>query len=242
MNPIILIDEIDKVSKTEHGKEIIGILTHLLDPTQNDVFQDKYFSGIELDLSKALFVLSYNDAELIDRILLDRVHRIKFENLSLEDKIVIAKKYVLPEIYGKMGLEGIIGFSDEVLKFIIEEYTCESGVRKMKQILFEIIGEINLDVLKNHTNIDIDLPIQISIDDIKNNYFKDKMEIIIRKVPEDNLVGFANGMYATSLGNGGTLPIHAKFFPCDEFLQLKNFCLFIKKHPPGGGEGCSKVK
>lgn len=71
MNPIILIDEIDKISKTEHGKEITGVLTHLLDPSQNKQFQDKYFSGIDLDLSKVLFILSYNDAQLIDRILLD---------------------------------------------------------------------------------------------------------------------------------------------------------------------------
>ena len=56
MNPIIFIDELDKVSKTEHGREIIGILTHLIDPTQNDVFEDKYFAGINLDLSKALFI------------------------------------------------------------------------------------------------------------------------------------------------------------------------------------------
>ena len=70
MNPIIFIDELDKVSKTEHGKEIIGILTHLIDSTQNDSFQDKYFSNIDLDLSKALFIFSYNDVELIDKILL----------------------------------------------------------------------------------------------------------------------------------------------------------------------------
>ena len=59
MNPIIFIDELDKVSRTEHGKEIIGILTHLIDQTQNDSFQDKYFNGIDLDLSKALFIFSY---------------------------------------------------------------------------------------------------------------------------------------------------------------------------------------
>jgi ATP-dependent Lon protease len=87
MNPIILIDEIDKISRTEHGKEITGILTHLLDPTQNDSFQDKYFSGIELDLSKVLFILSYNDADAIDKVLLDRIHRIKFDTLSIEDKV-----------------------------------------------------------------------------------------------------------------------------------------------------------
>jgi hypothetical protein len=221
MNPIIFIDEVDKISRTEHGKEIVGILTHLLDPAQNDCFQDKYFTGIDLDLSKALFILSYNDVDSIDKILLDRVHRIKFNSLTLEDKLIICKTHILPEVYKKMGLENMISFDDETLKFIIDEYTLESGVRKLKEILFEIISEINLDVLKNNINENIVLPIQISIDDIKNKYFKDKKEIIIRKVPEESLVGFANGMYATSLGNGGTLPIHAKFYPCDEFLQLK---------------------
>jgi len=120
MNPIILIDEVDKISKTEQGKEIIGILTHLLDPTQNAAFQDKYFSGIDLDLSKALFILSYNDPDSIDKIMLDRVHRIKFNSLSIEDKIIICNKHLLPEIYKNVGLEDMIYFSDEVLKFIIE--------------------------------------------------------------------------------------------------------------------------
>ena len=219
MNPIIFIDEVDKISRTEHGKEIVGILTHLLDPAQNDCFQDKYFTGIDLDLSKALFILSYNDVNAIDKILLDRVHRIKFNSLSLEDKLIICKTHILPEVYKKMGLEDIISFNDDVLKFIIEEYTTEAGVRKLKEILFEIVGEINLDVLKN--NNDYEFPIQISVDNVKNKYFKDKHQVIIRKVPEENLVGFANGMYATSLGNGGTLPIHAKFFPSEQFLELK---------------------
>ena len=98
MNPIIFIDELDKVSKTEHG-EIIGVLTHLIDPTQNEGFQDKYFNGIDLDLSKALFIFSYNDPDAIDRILLDRIHRVKFEHLSLKDKLTIAEKHLLPEIY-----------------------------------------------------------------------------------------------------------------------------------------------
>jgi ATP-dependent Lon protease len=119
-----------------------------------------------------------------------------------------------------MGLEDMIKFEDEVLKFIIDEYTCESGVRKLKEILFEIIGEINLDVLKNNDK-ELDLPILITIEDIKKKYFKDKREVIIRKVPDKSIVGYANGMYATSVGNGGTLPIHAKFFPSEKFLELK---------------------
>ena len=221
MNPIIFIDEIDKISRTEHGREIIGILTHLLDPAQNDCFQDKYFTGIDLDLSKALFILSYNDPDAIDKILLDRVHRIKFISLTLQDKLIISKTHILPDIYRKMGLEDMVQFDDATLKFIIDEYTLESGVRKLKEILFEIVGEINLDILKNHDTKTHDLPIHITIHDIKNNYFKDKREIIIRQVPNENIVGLANGMYATSLGNGGTLPIHAKFYPCEQFLELK---------------------
>ena len=220
MNPIIFIDEVDKISRTEHGKEIVGILTHLLDPAQNDCFQDKYFTGIDLDLSKALFILSYNDVDAIDKILLDRVHRIKFNSLTLEDKLVISKTHILPDVYKKMGLEDTIVFADDVLKFIIDEYTSESGVRKLKEIMFEIVGEINLDILKNN-DADYELPINISIADIKTKYFKDKREVIIRKVPDESLVGFANGMFATSHGNGGTLPIHAKFFPSEQFLELK---------------------
>lgn len=219
MNPIIFIDEVDKISKTEHGKEIIGILTHLLDSTQNDCFQDKYFSGIDLDLSKALFILSYNDADLIDKILLDRVHRVKFKNLSLEDKMIVSNVHILPEIYKKMGLENMIHFSDDVLRFIIDEYTAEPGVRKLKEILFEIVGEINLDILKN-MNSDYDIPVNISINDIKQKYFKDKHEIKHKKIHNESKVGIINGLWANALGRGGVIPIQVNWRPSSKFLQL----------------------
>jgi ATP-dependent Lon protease len=220
MNPIIFIDEIDKISKTEHGREIIGILTHLLDPTQNDSFQDKYFNGIDLDLSKALFILSYNDVTLLDKTMLDRIHRIKFNNLTLEEKLVIAKTHILPEIYKKMGLENMIHFNDDVLKIIIEEYTSEPGVRKLKEILYEIIGEINIDILKNK-NYEYDFLIQITEDNIKHKYFKDKHEVIHKKVHTENMVGIANGMWANSMGQGGVIPIQTKFYPAQKFLDIK---------------------
>jgi ATP-dependent Lon protease len=219
MNPIIFIDEVDKISRTEHGKEIVGILTHLLDPAQNDCFQDKYFTGIDLDLSKALFILSYNDVDAIDKILLDRVHRIKFNNLSLEDKLIICNTHILPEVYKKMGLEDMIHFNDDVLKFIIDEYTCESGVRKLKEILFEIVGEINLDILKNNDK-EYELPIQISIDDIKTKYFKDKHEIKHKKIHSESRVGVINGLWANALGKGGVIPIQVGWRPSDKFLSL----------------------
>jgi ATP-dependent Lon protease len=219
MNPIIYIDEVDKISRTEHGKEIVGILTHLLDPAQNDCFQDKYFTGIDLDLSKALFILSYNDPSAIDKILLDRVHRIKFENLSLEDKIIICNTHILPDVYKKMGLEDMIFFSDEVLKFIIDEYTSESGVRKLKEILFEIVGEINLNTLKNNDN-DFSLPIQITIEDIKTDYFKDKHEIKHKKIHTESKIGVINGLWANALGKGGVIPIQVNWRPSEKFLNL----------------------
>ena len=240
MNPIILIDEVDKISKTEHGKEIIGILTHLLDPSQNDCFQDKYFSGIDLDLSKALFILSYNDVDAIDKILLDRIHRIKFTNLSIEDKLIITKNHILPEVYKKMGLDDVIYFSDDVIKFLINEYTCEAGVRKLKEILFEIVGEINLDILKNsdfslniETNeccnenantiiqtTEINIPFIITIESIKTKYFKDKQDVKMKKIHDKSEIGIINGLWANSLGQGGIIPIQAQWRPSNKFLEL----------------------
>ena len=219
MNPIIFIDEVDKISRTEHGKEIVGILTHLLDPAQNDCFQDKYFTGIDLDLSKALFILSYNDVEAIDKILLDRVHRIKFNSLTIEDKLIICNTHILPEIYKKMGLEDIIHFNEEVLKFIIEEYTLEPGVRKLKEILFEIVGEINIDVLKNNET-DYEFPIELKIDNIKNKYFKDKRETKIYKVHSESKVGVINALWANQMSQGGVLPLQASYIPSNKFLEL----------------------
>jgi len=220
MNPIIFIDELDKVSRSEHGKEIVGILTHLVDETQNDGFQDKYFSGIDLDLSKALFIFSYNDPHLIDKILLDRIHRVKFDHLSLDDKLVIVNKYLLPEIYGKIGLQGAIRFPDEIITFIIETYTYEPGVRKLKEILFEVISEINLEILDNGSN-DIAIPIVITEDDLKHKYLKERNEIIHKRIPDEPNIGVINGLWANALGKGGVIPIECFFFPAQNLLDLK---------------------
>jgi hypothetical protein len=220
MNPIIFIDELDKVSKTENGKEIIGILTHLIDQTQNDTFQDKYFNGIPLNLSKALFIFSYNDAELIDKILLDRIHRIKFDTISVEDKLIIMRNFILPEIYKKMGLENMIEISDEVIESIINDYTAEPGVRKLKELMFEIIGEINLAILKNTALIE-EIPIVLTIENIKIKYLKDRTEVRPMKIHVEPLVGVINGMWANSVGKGGILPIEASYYPSSTFLELK---------------------
>jgi len=221
MNPIIYIDELDKVSKTEHGKEIIGILTHMIDSTQNDSFQDKYFSGVDIDLSKALFIFSYNDPEQIDRILLDRIHRIKFDNLTLEDKMVIVKDYILPEINEKMGFENVVDLNDTLIQYIIENYTIEPGVRKLKELLFDMYGEINLEILKIDMLHNVSIPLQLTEHDIDNKYLKNYKKVNEKRIHSSPEKGIINGLWANVLGHGGIIPIQCMLFPSSNFLELR---------------------
>ena len=218
MNPIIFIDELDKVSKTEHGKEIIGILIHLIDSTQNTHFQDKYFSNIDLDLSKVLFIFSYNDVDMIDKILLDRIHRIKFDILTLDDKIIIARDYLLPELYVNFHFNDVLIFDDIEIKFIIEHYTNEPGVRKLKELLFEIISSINLTILKG--KFIYELPYTVSIAYIEE-LLKDRYKISYLKINSEPKVGIINGLWANSFGNSGIIHIESGFFYSSKFLELK---------------------
>ncbi len=219
MNPIIFIDEVDKVSRTETGREIIGILTHLVDPTQNDAFQDKYFSGIDLDLSKVLFIFSYNDVELMDRILLDRIHRIKFKHITIDEKLIICNKHMLPEILAKMGQVGNITFTDEVLVYLISTYTSEAGVRKLKEILFEIVGEINIELLRDpHLT---QLPIIVTKEMISEKYLKQRYKARPKLIHTSNAVGIINGLWANAMGKGGIIQIEAKYMLSDKLFELK---------------------
>ena len=217
MNPIIFIDELCKVSKTEHGREIIGVLTHLVDPTQNDAFQDKYFNGIDIDLSKALFIFSYNDPDAIDRVLLDRIHRVKFEHLSMADKLVVARDHLLPDIYGKMGVGDTICIQDSLVEHIVETYTCEPGVRKLKQILFEIVGELNLRQLRGEGGGE---RLVVTKDDLQT-ILEGRHPVRIKEVHTEPSVGLMVGLWANGAGQGGTLPIEVRSYPSPSFLDLK---------------------
>ena len=220
MNPIIFIDELDKISKTENGKELIGILTHLIDSSQNDRFQDKYFNGIDIDVSKVLFIFSYNDVSIIDRILLDRIHRVKFDRLTIIDKIEITKKHLLKEISSKLGLENQIEIEDETIRFVINRYTNESGVRKLKEILFEIYSQINLELLENSFEME-SLPIVLTQENIENVYLKDRFKSRPQLIHKEPTAGLINGLWANSLGMGGILSIESSFIYASNFLELK---------------------
>ena len=219
MNPIIFIDELDKVSRTEHGKEIIGILTHLVDSTQNSGFQDKYFRGIDIDLSKVLFIFSYNDPSLIDKILLDRIHRVRFEHLDIDDKLEITKSYMLPEIYEKIGIaKDTIVLEDDIIIFIIDYFTRESGVRKLREILFEIISEINLEILNGELE---KTPLVLTKEMIKTKYLKDRHQVYYVKIHDKHSVGLINGLWANAYGMGGIIQIECNFLPSNTFMDLK---------------------
>ena len=199
MNPIIYIDELDKISRTEQGKEIVGILTHLTDPSQNEEFTDKYFSGIKFDISKCLIIFSYNDYSLIDKVLIDRIHRIQITALNKLDKLIVANNHLLPEIYENIGIDkNLIEFSDENIIYLIDIYTYEAGARKLKEKLYEIVREINLQYLKNN----ITFPYIITKEFI-DKLFINSNKFYIKKINNKPLIGLVNGLYATNSGIGG---------------------------------------
>ena len=218
MNPIIYIDELDKISNTEHGREIIGILTHLTDRAQNDTFEDKYFAGIKLDLSKALFIFSYNDSNSIDRILKDRITEIKIKPLTKIDKLIITNEYVMPDIYKNVGFKkDEIIMPKKLISEIIDNYTYEPGVRKLNEILFDTIREINLKKIMEN---DLDLPFTINKEFI-DNLLADRPCIEHKKIASKPFIGMINGMYASSNYLGGITIIQVMKVASDRKLGLE---------------------
>jgi len=146
MNPVIYFDELDKISETAKGEEIVGILTHLTDTSQNAQFHDRYFAEIDFDLSKCLFIFSYNDESKVNPILLDRMYRINTSGYNKKDKTQIAQKYLIPKICAQVGFrEGDIVIPDTVIEHIVENYTeGEQGVRNLKRCLEVVHRKLNL--------------------------------------------------------------------------------------------------
>jgi len=145
MNPVFYFDELDKISETSKGDEIVNILMHITDAAQNDRFQDKYFIDFEFDISKSLIIFSYNHEEKINPILRDRMVRIKTEGYNIQDKVHIVQKYVLPDVLNQYKFEvGDIVFSDEVIKSIVSMIEREDGVRNLKRAVQDIVSHVNL--------------------------------------------------------------------------------------------------
>ena len=186
MNPVIYFDELDKISDTPRGEEIAGILTHLTDTSQNSQFHDKYFAEINFDLSKCLFIFSYNDESKVNPILKDRMYRIKTKGYSGKEKTVIANNYLLPRIREQVKFnEGDITIPDDVVSYINETHCHkEDGVRNMKRCLEIIHTKINLyrlmkpgsNLFEDEMSIKVEFPFNVS---------KDIVDKLIKKEQEN---------------------------------------------------------
>ena len=148
MNPVIYFDELDKVSDTPKGEEIIGILTHLTDTTQNSQFHDKYFAELDFDLSKCLLIFSYNDESKVNSILKDRMYRIQTKGYDTNEKVIIARNHLIPSIRKQVNFsEEDIIISDDIIRHIAgnERMTNkESGVRNLKRCIEILFTKLNL--------------------------------------------------------------------------------------------------
>ena len=180
MNPVIYFDELDKVSDTPKGEEIIGILTHLTDTSQNSSFHDKYFSDIDFDLSKCLFIFSYNDESKINPILKDRMYCIQTKGYNPKEKITIAKNYLLPKIREQVNFkEDELIIPDETIEYLTTNKNLtkgEEGVRNLKRCLEIVHTKLNLFRLVNPENSiinkEIDLKVEFPFNVTKENVDK----------------------------------------------------------------------
>jgi ATP-dependent Lon protease len=158
MNPVIYFDELDKISDTPRGEEIVSILTHLTDTTQNNQYHDKYFSEVDFDLSKCLFIFSYNEEAKVNPILRDRMYRIQTKGYESKEKVIIARKHLLPKIREQINFkEEDVIIPDETLQYIItnDKFSkAEQGVRNLKRCLEIIHTKLNLfRLVKDDTKI-----------------------------------------------------------------------------------------
>ena len=220
---IIYFDELDKVCQKNGSNEISNILIHLTDPNMNKTFQDRFFQGIDFPLDKVIFIFSYNDRSKIDPILLDRFLQINIKPYSLDDKIKLFKQFLFKEVCESIGfIHTDFKISDNVIKFLINNYTLEAGVRELKRKLEKIILSLNVDRLyqrnlfKNNKK-----KIILTKSLIENLLTDDTFEI--EKIHSKPLVGIINGLYATQSGFGGIVPIQitSNYFNNDSSFSLR---------------------
>jgi len=182
MNPIFFFDELDKVSNSRYGEEIINTLIHITDSSQNEKFSDKYIEELELDLSKSLFFFTFNDINKVNPILRDRMIIINIDKYTRNDKLNLIKHSLLNDIYNSYGFkENDIIITDELIYYIIDKTIEEDGVRNLQRNINNIYSYINMNRFINFDKNDlIKFPFHL------NKEFIDKY-IIIKKEINTNL-------------------------------------------------------
>jgi len=178
-----MFDEIDKISQTPKGEEVMNLLIHLTDPVQNGDFEDKYLSGVPIDLSKVMFIFSANDINKIDRVLLDRMMVIDLKGYDLKQKTAIAEQYLLPSALKEVNLTERISISKDILTHIIEEYANdEKGVRELKRCIEQVTQKINMLRMFNSP----DLPFHIKDFSLPFIVKRDHMKLFLKKKENPN--------------------------------------------------------
>ena len=184
MNPVLYFDELDKVSNTPHGEEIISMLVHLTDRTQNTQFHDRYFAGVDLDLSQCLIVFSFNDTNAVNPILRDRMQIINCSGYSSEEKQFILKDHVWPRLLSQLRFKlEDIELTEQSMKFLISEYSSkEQGVRTLLRTVETIITRLNMlriandDVMKEYKfYIKLEFPLVLTEAIIKKLLFDNEL-------------------------------------------------------------------
>jgi endopeptidase La len=216
---IMYFDELDK-SCTKHGStnEITSILIHLTDPNTNKAFQDRFFQGIDFPLDKIIFVASYNDSTKIDPILLDRLVEIEVKSYTINDKIIILKDYIINELKENIGINYDIIIDENSVKRFIYEFTSESGVRDLKHKIEQVLLNINKDILIDKLHVENSIRLDY---DLILNYLQLKDKNINKRIPDYDQIGYVNGLYATSTGNGGITSIEICQIKTGNDFQLK---------------------
>lgn len=186
MNPIMYFDELDKISGTPHGEEVSNMLIHLIDRTQNSQFHDRYFSGIDFDLSKCLFVFSFNEIQYINPILKDRMQIIECSGYTIKEKQVILHDYVWPDLLERLEFK-----KDDILlttdssNYLISEYSSkEEGIRNLIRSAEMLITRLNMLRIADEETmkvydfyISVEFPLQLNVQYIKKLLFDtDKKE------------------------------------------------------------------
>ena len=159
MSMVMMFDELDKISATSKGEEIQNLLVHITDPVQNMEFEDKYLSGIPLDLSRTMFVFSGNDITKIDRILMDRMVVVNLSGYQSKEKIAIAEKFLLPAALKEVNLCEKVAISREILQHILDTYAKEeTGVRELKRCIEQIAQRVNMLRMFNVKELPFHIP------------------------------------------------------------------------------------
>ena len=210
-NPLMLLDEIDKVSADYRG-DVSSALLEVLDGEQNVKFRDHYLE-IPLDLSGVLFIATANDASTIPRPLLDRMEVIEVSSYTENEKFHIAKKYLIPKQLERNGLtEEMLSFSDKALEKIIHNYTREAGVRNLERRIGEICRKAAREFLEKKKK-------SVHITEGNLQKYLGKEKITFENANEEDEVGIVRGLAWTSVG-GDTLQIEVNVMPGDGKLQM----------------------